>query len=75
MNRQKIKFGLVQYIVIKGLLNYGYFEDALRIAKKYVNIIEKIYNETGYLWEKYNVVTGTLPKAKATTLTKWSVGM
>ena len=68
----------LQYIVIKGLLNYGYTEDALRIAQKYVDIIEKIYNETGYLWEKYNVVTGTIAESeshRAYEMVGWSAGI
>lgn len=68
----------LQYITIKGLLNYGYKDDALRIAKKYVDIIEKIYNETGYLWEKYNVVTGTIAESeshRAYEMMGWSAGI
>ena len=50
----------MQMIVVVGLLNYGYKEDASRIATKFVNLIEKCYNETGHLWEKYNVVDGSV---------------
>lgn len=45
-----------QYIVIKGLLNYGFREDAERIANKWLRLNGEIFNETGKLWEKYDVV-------------------
>lgn len=45
-----------QWIVIQGLLNYGFNEDAKRIARKWLGMNTKIFRETGLLWEKYNVV-------------------
>ena len=50
----------LHYIVVHALDNYGYTEDAVRIATKYVHSIEKIFEETGTLWEKYNVTEGSL---------------
>ena len=41
-------------------------------------LIEKIYNETGYLWEKYNVVTGTIAESeshRAYEMMGWSAGV
>ena len=32
----------------------------MRIATKYVRAIEKIFEETGTLWEKYNVTDGSI---------------
>ena len=64
-------------IVIKSLLNYGYKSDALRIARKYCNLIETNYDETGNLWEKYNVVTGGLAEVKESRnshMMGWSAG-
>lgn len=46
-----------QWIVIKGLLNYGFRKDAERIADKWLEINRKVYEKTGAFWEKYNVVT------------------
>ncbi len=43
---------------VTGLMNYGYKEEALRIAKKYVDLIERNYERTGSLWEKYNAIKG-----------------
>ena len=44
------------WIIVKGLLNYGYREDAERIAKKWLDMNLKVFNETGKMWEKYDVV-------------------
>ena len=35
-------------------------EDALRIAKKYVEATDKLFAQTGKLWEKYNAENGEL---------------
>lgn len=45
-----------QWIVIKGLLNYGFRKDAVRIAEKWLDMNVKVFSETGKLWEKYDVV-------------------
>lgn len=50
----------IQYMVVKGLCNYGYFEDAKRIAKKYVSLAESVFLKTNNFWEKYNVVEGNI---------------
>ena len=49
----------LQYIVVRGLDRYGYINDAVRVAQKYVSTAENLYKKTGHLWEKYNVVTGS----------------
>lgn len=46
------------WIVIKGLLNYGYIDEAKRIAKKWLDLNKKVFKETGKFWEKYEVITG-----------------
>jgi len=50
----------LHWIAIKGLLNYGCDELAKDIAKKWMNINEKVYNNTGKMMEKYNVVATDL---------------
>jgi len=47
-------------LAIKALDQYGYRNDAKRIAEKYVQSIDSIYQNTGNLWEKYNGTTGTI---------------
>lgn len=71
-------WGCLQYIVIKGLLNYGYKSDALRIAGKYASLVESNFEKTGTLWEKYNVVTGgvsTAAEYETPTMLGWSAGI
>lgn len=48
------------YIVINGLKNYGFEDDARRIAEKYVNLVVRNFQSTGDLWEKYNVFDGSI---------------
>lgn len=50
----------LQYIAVIGLDKYGYKEEAMRIAKKYIHLVEKVFLKTGKLWEKYNVVEGNI---------------
>ena len=50
----------LQYIMISAFDKYEYHEDALRIAKKYVETTESIFEKTHNLWEKYNVVKGNI---------------
>lgn len=48
----------VQLLAAEGLRRYGYEEDARRIARKYIFVVENNYAATGKLWEKYNVLSG-----------------
>lgn len=41
-----------------GLKNIGLDDDAKRIAKKYVDVLRRIFEKTGRLWEKYDAATG-----------------
>ncbi|MGF1529983.1 MAG: trehalase family glycosidase [Puniceicoccaceae bacterium] len=51
------------YAAYSGLLRYGHHESARRLALKHNDLIEKVFSETGHLWEKYNVVEGTIEVA------------
>ncbi|MEO8147189.1 MAG: trehalase family glycosidase [Bacteroidia bacterium] len=53
-----------QWIVIKGLINYGFKEDAIRITKKYLDLNKKVFMKTGKLWEKYDVVNYDIGKSE-----------
>lgn len=46
----------LHWIVIKGLMNYGFNKDAERIARKWLDLNKKIFLKTGKFWEKYDVV-------------------
>lgn len=67
----------LQYITFTGLANYGYREDALRVAKKYAALVDKVFAETDNLWEKYNVVKGNIEvtnEYKMPAMMGWSAG-
>lgn len=49
----------IQLMVCLGLLNYGFTEDAKRIAANFCALVERVYKEEGSLYEKYNVVEGS----------------
>ncbi len=50
----------IQVRVIEGLMRYGYNRLALRIVKKWLFLNVEIFRKTGKLWEKYDVVHGTI---------------
>ena len=67
----------LQYIAIIGLDKYGYKEEAKRLAQKYVSLVEKVFDETDNIWEKYNVVEGNINVSneyKMPAMMGWSAG-
>lgn len=65
-------------ILVEGLLNYGYEEEALRIAKKYVQLVERCFEQTENFWEKYNVVEGNVEvtdEYKMPAMLGWTFGV
>jgi alpha,alpha-trehalase len=50
----------LQWIAIKGLQNYGHYDLAKKIAKRWMQLNEKVYKNTGKMMEKYNVVSTDL---------------
>lgn len=54
----------LQMIVVRGLENYGYHDDAKRIATKWMRTNLNWFNDKGIFLEKYNVVQPTKPPAK-----------
>lgn len=68
----------LHYMVIKGLLNYGYEDAARRIAAKYSALVEEVFEKTGNLWEKYDVINGAVSTAReydTPTMMGWSAGV
>lgn len=68
----------LQYIVITALANYGYIDEAKRIAEKFVKLVDSVFEKTGNLWEKYNVVDGNInviDEYKMPTMLGWSAGV
>lgn len=54
----------LHFIVVKGLLRYGYHEDARRVALKWLKTNLDWFNEHGVFLEKYNVVQPSKPPSK-----------
>ncbi len=50
----------LQWIAAKGLLNYGYENEAKEIMTRWLALNEKVYKNTGKMMEKYNVEDLTL---------------
>ncbi len=68
----------LQYIAIVGFDKYGYTEEAKRIAEKYIRLADKVFNETGNLWEKYDVVNGSVVvgcEYETPPMMGWSAGV
>ncbi|GLB49659.1 periplasmic trehalase [Neptunitalea sp. Y10] len=45
----------LQYMAVRGLLNYGYRDEAKEIIEKWLSLNERVYANTGKMMEKYNV--------------------
>jgi len=54
----------LHFLVVEGLLRYGYHEDAKRIAMKWLHTNLEWFNEHHVFIEKYNVVTPDKPPQK-----------
>lgn len=54
----------LHFIVVEGLLKYGYHEDAKRIAMKWLKNNLDWFNQNGVFLEKYNVVNPEKPPQK-----------
>ncbi len=69
----------LHHIVISALSRYGFAEDAKRIAAKYCDLVERNFETTGNIWEKYNVVEGTVATTVegglAAPMMGWSAGV
>lgn len=64
-------------MMISGLLRYGYDEEALRIAAKYVATTDRLFERTGQLWEKTDAETGGVARGEynAAAMIGWTAGV
>ena len=46
-------------MVIRGLENYGYDEEAYQIAMKHLKLVADVYKKTGTIWENYTPVNSS----------------
>lgn len=65
------------YIAIQGLRRYGFDADARRLAGKYLATADRLFAETGRLWEKTDVETGRVAAAEydAPPMLGWCAGV
>ena len=53
----------LQWIVVDGLMRYGFLDDARRIMQKWCANCATVFKHTGEMWEKYNVIEiDTIPE-------------
>lgn len=67
----------LQTVTVKALADYGYAEDAVRVAQKYVRTVDAVFEKTGGLWEKYNIDTGycdTVNEYQMPQMMGWTAG-
>lgn len=50
----------LQWIVVKGLLNYEFKGEASQVSCRWLQLNERVYKQTGKMLEKYNVVSPDL---------------
>lgn len=50
----------LQWIAVRGLIRYGYVDEAKEIMTRWLALNEKVYQDTGKMMEKYNVEDLTL---------------
>jgi len=68
----------IQFMAVKGLLNYGFDEAADRIAGKYIRTASRNFEKTNNLWEKYNVTDGSIKvqnEYEMPAMMGWSAGV
>lgn len=68
----------LQFIMVKALDNYGYKTEAVRIAEKYKNTVEHVFDKTRDLWEKYNVTdpdAGAAAEYETPAMMGWTAGI
>lgn len=67
----------LHYLAVRGLDNYGFKDDARRIAAKYVGMVTRTFAQTHNMWEKYNVVEGNINVSneyEMPTMIGWTAG-
>lgn len=67
----------LQYVAFCACRNAGYPQLAKQIAERYVDLIDKNFEKTGNLWEKYNGLTGDVVNAEynAPPMMGWTAGV
>lgn len=62
----------------EALKNNGLYYDAKRIGNKFLNVVNKEFERTGKLWEKYDVISGkksSVNEYQETEMMGWTAGV
>jgi alpha,alpha-trehalase len=67
----------IVWVAVAGLARYGLHDDARRLAAVYVDVCNRLFEETGQLWEKIDVETGAVAGGEydAQPMLGWSAGI
>lgn len=66
------------YIAYQALINTNNVEEANWLRNTFINVLEKVYEKTSKLWEKYNPINGEIAYSKeyeTPTMMGWSAGI
>ena len=65
------------YLTVEGLRRYGFDADSRRIAGKFISTSDRLFENTGQLWEKTNALTGEVAAGEyqAAPMLGWSAGV
>ena len=65
------------WITVAGLRRYGYETEARRVAAKYLAVADRLFAETGRLWEKTDAESGLVATGeyKAPPMIGWCAGV
>lgn len=67
----------VAFWIYKGVEAVGLSVDGMRVKEKYGNTLERVFEKTGKLWEKYNVLTGEVSDSEylSPSMMGWTAGV
>lgn len=68
----------VVYLAYQGLKNVGLLDEAKLLKKQYLDTVDKNFEATGRLWEKYDTVKGDVSvtvEYKTPTMLGWTAGV
>lgn len=72
-------FAPLIWIVVKGLINYDFIDEARELALRWLDLTFRLYQETGEFWERYNVVEGSVlsdnPPNNNLPIMGWTAGV
>ena len=67
----------ITYWVYQALTKVGADAEAQRVVRKYRALVERVFDQTGVLWEKYNALEGSIANSEYTAppMMGWTAGV